>query len=59
MRLDGKIVIVIGGVFGFGVGIVCKFVSEGVWVLIVDLNIDLVNEVVVEVGGLVVYVDVL
>ena len=36
--LEGKVAIVTGGGFGFGEGIVLKFVQEGARVVIVDIN---------------------
>ncbi|KAJ9623908.1 hypothetical protein H2203_005354 [Taxawa tesnikishii (nom. ined.)] len=37
-RLENKVAIVTGGGFGFGAGIVEKFVEEGARVLVVDIN---------------------
>ncbi len=37
-RLSGKTAIVTGGGFGFGAGIVRKFVAEGARVMIADIN---------------------
>lgn len=39
-RLEGKVAIVTRGGYGFGAGIVDKFVEEGARVLIVDHNVD-------------------
>ncbi|KAK4989475.1 hypothetical protein LTR66_004254 [Elasticomyces elasticus] len=39
-RLENKIVLVTGGGFGIGAGIVQKFVEEGAKVLVVDINKD-------------------
>ncbi|GAD92408.1 oxidoreductase, short-chain dehydrogenase/reductase family [Paecilomyces variotii No. 5] len=37
-KLEGKVVIVTGGGFGFGQGIVTKFIREGAKVVLVDIN---------------------
>lgn len=50
MRLNGKSAIVTGGASGFGAGIARKFASEGASVLIADLNIELANGLVAELG---------
>ena len=50
MRLQGKVAIVTGGASGFGAGIARKFVAEGARVMIADLNIDMANELVAELG---------
>lgn len=50
MRLRGKTAIVTGGASGFGAGITRKFVAEGANVMIADLNIDMANELVAELG---------
>ena len=51
MRLDGKRVIVTGGASGFGEGIVRKFIAEGAYVLIADLNIDRAHSLANELGN--------
>jgi 3-oxoacyl-[acyl-carrier protein] reductase len=50
MRLQGKRAIVTGGASGFGAGIVRKFVEEGAFVTIADINGDLAQEVASQFG---------
>lgn len=50
MRLNEKVAIVTGGASGFGAGITRKFVAEGARVMIADLNIEMANELVSELG---------
>lgn len=50
MRLNDKTAIITGGASGFGAGIARKFVAEGARVLIADLNLDLAQTLVAELG---------
>ncbi len=50
MRLAGKTAIVTGGASGFGAGIARKFATEGAQVMLADLNIEMANELVSELG---------
>lgn len=52
------VVIVIGGVFGLGEGMVCCLVVEGVKVVIFDMNVECGEQVVSEIGGVFCYVNV-
>lgn len=60
MNLNGiLVVVVIGGVLGFGVVIVWMFVENGVWVIVFDCNVDEGVWIVLEIGGVFVDVDVI
>lgn len=50
MKLKDKIAIVTGGSSGFGAGIVGKFIAEGAKVVIADINVELGNVLVAELG---------
>lgn len=50
MRLEGKTAIITGGASGFGAGIARKFVAEGAQVLLADLNYELAETLVEELG---------
>lgn len=49
-RLQGKTAIVTGGASGFGRGIVTKFVSEGAYVLLADIDEKLGTQVAEDLG---------
>lgn len=51
MKIKDKIAIVTGGASGFGAGIARKFIAEGAHVVIADLNMELANELVAELGA--------
>lgn len=50
-KLDGKIVIIIGGSRGIGAAAVEVFVREGAYAILADINADLGNKVVAEFRG--------
>jgi len=50
VRMHEKVAIVTGGASGFGEGIVRKFVEEGAYVVIVDINIDAANNLANQLG---------
>jgi len=50
MRLKDKIAVVTGGASGFGEGIVRRFVEEGAWVVIADVNKDAGTRLAHELG---------
>ena len=58
MRLQDKVAVVTGGASGFGAGIVRKFAEEGARVVVADLNVNGAHEIVAEVKGLGIQVDV-
>jgi len=51
MKMHQKVAIVTGGASGFGEGIVRKFVAEGAYVVIVDINIEAANKLAAELGN--------
>lgn len=56
-ELCGCRVFVIGGVSGIGVVCVCVFVVVGFYVMVVDIDCGVVEDLVFEIGGVVWYVD--
>ncbi|MEM1366345.1 MAG: glucose 1-dehydrogenase [Pseudomonadota bacterium] len=50
MRLSGKRALVTGGASGFGLGIAEKFVAEGAFVYIADINHDAAQQVALQFG---------
>jgi NAD(P)-dependent dehydrogenase (short-subunit alcohol dehydrogenase family) len=59
MRLEGKVAIVTGGASGIGAGVVRRFVSDRVKVVIADIHDENANQLVEEmtnIGGEVIYV---
>jgi len=58
MRLQDKVAVVTGGASGFGAGIVRKFAEEGARVVVADLNVNGAHDIVAEVKGLGIQVDV-
>lgn len=58
MRLQGKTAIVTGAGSGFGAGIARKFAAEGARVMCADINLDAVQQVAREIGGIAQLVDV-